>query len=280
MVILNGGEWGILSEEQKEIYDLFFNQNLAVKQIAFRRGTSREAVYKILRKIKQKYGSDYTKHRGLQKQGYGSKCKPPKQKENWRFHGLHFIINPYYFYPRFQKIRKERGNYGIVHKQFTIMLYEDSIRIQSKKGIGWLDLDKFKAIQKAENDFNDFLSYAAKTYGFEFQKEGRISIKLISSELALENSKFSEKYLETTKENTLIVRDIKGKVCFLIDQSKSVPEHEYIGQNTITNSEKIEVYIQDFLYNNPLTNSQIASRLNDTITAIDKLKDVVEKIIK
>ncbi len=120
------------------------------------------------------------------------------------------------------------------------MLYEDSIRIQSKKGTGWLDPDKFKSIQKAENDFNDFLNYAAQSYGFEFQKEGRISIKLISSELALENSKFSEKYLDTTKENTLIVRDIKGKVCFLIDQSKGVPEHEYIGQNTITNSEKIE----------------------------------------
>ena len=279
MVNLSGGEWGNLSEEQKEIYDLFFNQNLTVLQIAFRRQTTRGAVYKTLRKIKEKYGSDYTKHRGIQKKGYGSKCTPPKQKQNWRFHGLHFIIKPYYFYPRYERLRKQRGNYGIVHKQFTLMLYEDSVRIQSKQGTGWLDQDKFKAIQKAENDFNDFLNYAAKTYGFEFQKDGHISIKLISSELAKENSKFSEKYLDITNENTLIVKDIKGKVCFLIDQSTGTPEHEYIGRNTITNSEKIETYIQDFLYNNPLTNSQLASRLSDTITAIDKLREVVEKKI-
>lgn len=268
----------ILTERQALIYDMYYNQGLTQKDISIRLKISQQAISKSLKKSNKKKSSDLNNHMGLYKRDRvikGGLYKTPKNKV-WRIHALIFIIKPFYFFPRYHKIRLERGNYGINHGQFTIMLYEDSVRIQSKEGISWRHEDKYKAVLFAEQDFNDFLKYVSKIYGFNYEKEGRVSIKQVSGELALEGSEFSEEYRDITKENTLRCKDRNGKVCFIIDQSTGKPEHEYIGKNSFNNSEKFEHYLNDFLYNQPLTNSQIASRINDLTTVTENIIKIIQ----
>jgi hypothetical protein len=45
------------------------------------------------------------------------------------------VISPYYFYPRYHKIRKEKGNYGIYHKDWLVKLHPEMVELQLKEDI-------------------------------------------------------------------------------------------------------------------------------------------------
>jgi len=268
-----------LTEKQKVIYDLYFIERLSVVMIKYRLGISHPTISKQIKAIRKKLGifgvnfpqetkGGYTTTIGYQKKLIGSNTFINPQ--NWRIHGLNFVIKPYYYHKKYYQILEKVGNFGIRFSQFTVMLYKDRVRIQSGKGISWQDPDKFKAILKAEDSFNNFLTYVSRYLGFDYDKEGRIAIKLVSSELALENSDFSKAYQDQTGQSKLFVYGEDGKVYFKIDKS-NVLEHEYIGKDSFMNSERLEPYLNDMLYNQPLTNSQLTSRLGDTVTAIEKI---------
>jgi hypothetical protein len=55
-------------------------------------------------------------------------------------------------------------------------------------------------------------------------------------------------------------------------------EHEYIGRNTIDNADRLEKYINDLTYNQPLTNSQITSRLGDFLVAMEATGRAIKAI--
>lgn len=264
-----------LTKKQTQIYELYFIEKLTQKAIASRLQMTQPAVSKIIRKIRKKTGVRGKITGGLYSKGRVENITPPTHKKLWAFHALHFIVKPYYFAPRYEKIRKERGNYGITEKNFTIMLLNGCVRIQSREGVRYRHKERWEAVKQGEEDFNRFLRYAANKYGFYYEKEGRVSIKLVSSELAQEGSEIGRDYNSVAKENYLTVIGKDGKVWFLIDQS-TPNEHEFIGRHTLSNSEKVTHYLNDLLYNQPLTNSQLATRLNDVITALEKITEIIK----
>ena len=272
-VIYMAYNWQDLPAKQREIFDLFYNQNLSVAKIAARGQTTRQAVYNILNKLKKKGAVPEISTGGLQKRGMVNNKGVYKSSGSWRIEALIFMIKPYHIYPRYFKIMHERGNYSIPHKRWRIFLYKDTCRVQLMEGISFKDPDRLKAIEKAETDFNRFLYYAAHKYGFEYEKEGRVSISCKNMEIEKEDSKFAKGYIKESGEHFLQVKDLNGKVCFFVDQSKS-DEHGYKGKDAFSHSENLEPYIKDFLYNNPLNNSQITMRLNDIITALEKQKEI------
>jgi len=273
------GEKAQLTKKQQKIYDLYYKQGILQKDIALSLGITQPAVAKTIRKIKkktvvpQKITGGYI-HEGIDTQRglYGI-------SNFWRVEALSFLIKPYYLFPKYYQIMKKIGNFSIPHKQWRIFLHKDKIRVQLKEGSFFRDPDKIKAIHAAERSFDHFLRFAAEKYGFAYEKEGKVSISCNNMEIEREDSKFADSFIKKTGENFLNVRDHNGKVCFFIDRSKS-DEHGYKGKDAFSHSENLEPYLEDFLYNHPLNNSQLTSRIGDLTTVLEKMTPIIKYLME
>jgi len=263
-----------LTKRQQVIYDLYFNQKMTQKDIAYSLQITQQSVSYSIKGIQKKLSKNgFIFHTCINK-GMDAQKRISK---NWRVEALNFMIKPYYFYPRYQKMRLEIGNYSIPHKRWRIFLHKDSIRVQLKEGCFFKGEGRLKAMLEAENDFNIFLNYAANKYGFEYEKDGKVSINCTNMELERENSKFAQDYVRQTGENYMQVKDDNGKVCFFVDISKTV-EHGYKGKDAFSHSENLEPYIKDFLYNKPLNNSQLTMRMTDMVMVMEKLVNKIDEM--
>lgn len=262
-----------LTPAQFEVYHLLTDEFLTEKQIATRRGSSRQAVNRIIKKLKEK---------GLLNDVVAGGCKidPPvslKGMKNhniiikqWRYHALHFVVKPYYFFPRYHKIREERGGYGINYREWIIKLHPDMVEVQLKSGEDFADPDKWEATRKAEASFNRTLREVSEKFGFSVWKKNHVSIKLVNQELARNPSEIAN----TRNGEYLTVAGHDGKIWFKVDCSKGA-EHEYSHpERTLSDSEKIEPYFNDMLYNEPATLSQIMGTINQISQAINHLARV------
>lgn len=195
-----------------------------------------------------------------------------EKNKTWRTEAYFFMVNIYYKFPKYYKIMKERANYGIPEGLYTIMLYEDYVRIQTKKGVFFRGVTKEEAIQKGEEAFDVFLVKASEKYGFHYYKEGRASITLNSMELAEEDGKLGVNVKKITNKSFVMFKDHNNKGWLKIDISHfPIIDTEYIGRNTINNVYNLEPYLKDMTFNKPLTNSELGMRLNDVITALEKI---------
>lgn len=234
---------GVFSEKQTEIYWLYFEEDLSQKQIAQRLGITQQAVSKNIIKIKQL-------RPGCEKRDMVN----IKSSKFWRYHALHFVVTPYYFYPRYAKIRAGRGDYFLNHREWKIKLYEKKVELRLRKGFDFLDEDKFEAMQKAEDSLNRTLFEISNKYGFEYKKEGRIAIKLCKQHLAKTNSPLAK----ARKGQYMQIRGVDGKVWFLIDKSKGILEHEYVhSKRLLSDSDAVEPFLNDLLQHPGLTLSGV-----------------------
>jgi hypothetical protein len=247
----------------EEIERLYFIENLSQKAISLRLELDQSTVSRKIAKIRHK--------KGLHKK---STLVTINKGTFWRYHALHFVITPYYFYPKYTKVKESRGNYAIIEGDYKVKLHDHTIEMQLRQGIDYADEDKYIASEKAEKAFNYTLELIAHKYGFEVWKEGRASIRCVREHLARTNSPLAK----ARKGEYLAIRDHEGHVYFTIDKSKGLKEHEYIRNDRVMDdSERVEPYLNDFLYNQPLTNSQLAARLNDVVTALEKLTELIKQ---
>jgi len=252
-----------LSKDQEQVLFYLTKEFLTPTQIAYRRGTTYQAVSKLISKLRKK---GYLEG-GLKKAGRVSVRTPKHIKKMWELHALHFIIKPYYFYPRYDKIRKEKGNYGIHHREWTIMLHPDSVRIQSKEKVRFIHEDKDKAIAMTQESFNRLIYEIQNRYGFQVWKDKKANIKLVNHHLARSPSEVADS--REGKEN-LSIKGYDGKIWLLTDKSK-LAEHEYTHpENAYDDSEKIEPYLNDMLYNKPPTISDLAIENNKIMNFVLK----------
>jgi len=260
----SGGDNHKFTDVEVEVYHLLTDEYLTPKQVAIRRGVSSQSIYKIMSNLRVKGAF-------ISKGNNGLKNTPPvgmKGFKNhviitklWRYHSLHFVIKPYYFYPRYHKIRNDLGNYGVNYREWVIKLHPDMVELQLKSQEDFSSPDKWAATRKAEQSFNRTLAEISNKYGFFVWKEGKINIKLVNQELALNPSELSN----AREGDFLQIRGFDGYVWFKIDKSKG-SEHEYSHpERALGDSERVEPYLNDMLYNNPLTLSQITRVLKETV---------------
>jgi len=245
-----------LTRAQYEVFDMLTREFLIVKQIANRRGTSVQNIYKLIKKLRKKGWLNSI-------EGTGLKFQPPISMKGfkghkiitklWRYHALHFVIKPYYFYPRFHKIRTELGNYSIPYRDWTIKLHPDMVEMQLKPLIDFASPDKWEATRKAEESFNRTLRDLSNKYGFHVWKEGKANIRLVNHHLSRNPSEIAN----ARDGAYLKIKGIDGKIWFTIDKSKG-NEHEYQHpERALTDSEIIEPHFNDLLYNNPPVLSEV-----------------------
>jgi transposase len=249
-----------LTAVEEEVLHLHLAEGLTAKQIATRRGTSIRAVDYAFQRMRYKGVKISIGNRGSKKGTPIKKVRRSKNIENlWRFHGLHYVIKPYYFTKKYQNTRTTLGNSGINYGNWVFKFHSNTVEVQLKAGCDFTDADKWRSIRKAERDFNRYLHMAEQRYGFKVFKEGKCNIRLVNQHLA-----FTESDVAKAVDSEYIkIKGQDGKVWFLIDQSKGIDEHEYVHpQDAVEDSERIEPYLDDLRKNSPPTNSELGGRLD------------------
>lgn len=222
-----------LTEKQAEVLSLILNEFLNPTSISSRLQTSRQNVYQIIAKIRKKGYLSTQNFNALQKSTHVKQLSSV-----WRYHNLHFLITPFYLFPRYHKYRLDSGNYGIQFGDWVFKLHKNKVEVQSKSLVDFVDADKFKAIGKAERSFNKALVQAGNRFGFMVYKEGKANILLKRNDLAFGESDFAK----GAKENYLRVKGEDGRTWFMIDRSKGFVEHEYV-REVVPDSEALEPYL-------------------------------------
>lgn len=259
-----------LTQNEKEVLHLLTQEFFTIKQVSFRRHTSDKAVYQIVDRLVKKGYLDKQNFKALKKV---PPCHLELEKdkvvmEEWRYHDLHFVVYPFSFFPRYHKIRLERGGYGINHREWVIKLHEESVEIQLQQFQDFVDVDKYRATRKAEDSFNRVLREVSNKFGFCVFKDGRANIKLVNEQLAKNPSSVAE----ASKFSHLLIKDVfDGKVWFVIDNSKGL-EHEYTKPNRVlSDAEKVEPYFNDFKDKQPLKNSDLEFRFMQLLGVVESL---------
>lgn len=218
-----------------EIKELYFEENFTQKQIADRLEISQQRVSQVIAEIKQKEGT--SKKVGVLTQ------KPEKMGSKfWRFHALHFLIYPYYFFPRYHRTRSERGTHYFTHRDWKVNIHEDTIELVLRKGFDFAHVDKWEALQMAQESLNRALWELSNKLGFKYAKEGRIAVKLVKQHLANTNSPLAK----SQKGQYIKIKGTDGKVWLIIDKSKGIMEHEFVHTGReLSDSETIAAVLND-----------------------------------
>lgn len=254
-----------LPQTQKEILDMYVVQGMKPKDIAERRGVSFQSVYEILKKLEQKgYIFKHLNFKGCthtQPTPHQSTKKPNKI---WRYHALEFEIRPYHWTDKYHKIMKERGNQAKVLGKWRYIMYYKKLIIWLIKGKDFGDKSKHRAIMNAQEDLNELLSKLSYRLGFKWDKDNRISIRLLKHHLAYTNA--PEKDVVTEKQ-IRVVYDDNGMIRMLYDFSKGTFEREFVSRRAVDDSDQFDKYVLDFLDNDPPTNSELAKYLKVSLEA-------------
>ena len=145
------------------------------------------------------------------------------KNSDWRFHKLHILVKPYYFYPRWHKIRTEFGNYGIPFYNWTLMIHPDMIEFRLREGIDFAHPDRFQATAKAQDDLNRAIVRASNKFGFEVFKNQKCNIRIVDQHFSNTPSDVAK----ASKDDYLQIKGFDGKVFFQFDKSKGPKEMEF-----------------------------------------------------
>ncbi len=226
-----------LTEIQAEVLSYILKDFLTPPQMAKRRETSVQNIYQIIAKIRKKGYLSLENLNALKKVTH---IKEKQVKKEWSYHGLHFLIRPYYFYPRYHKYRLEKGNYGVSVGDWIFKFHKGSVEAQSKRLVEFRDVNKLLAVRKGEVSFNRALSVACNKFGFEVYKEGKANIGLKQHHLEFMNSDVAK----GSKEHYLRIRSEQRKTWFMIDMSKGSLNHEYTDE-VMPDSERLEPFFNE-----------------------------------
>lgn len=218
-----------LTITQKEIYRLLTEENLSVKAIAYRRGTSKRAVYKTIQILKKKAFLS----RGFKPyQKEGGTCEPfsvnlDKKKPLIRLHGLQLRIKIINSSKKYKNIKNKSNIFTLDGS--TIHLHKDSISIFDKNSY-------------FGNNETDSLNLASRYINKLFLRlEDRLNIIILKSDY--KNCKIVKSHYSETKNGLakdFEQKDIKlkiksiddNKTWFTIDNSFNLHEAETLHPET------------------------------------------------
>jgi len=255
-----------LSAKQRLILDLLTKEYLSVKQIALRRKTTIQAVYKTIRILKKKGILNLPKLTGFK---MGCTQPMPHQKayksfcQNLiRLHGQEFNIKILYKYPFYDQERT--SNNLIFLDNNTIRLYPHSLEIYS--GQSFYGSDAQEATSKSFEYWQTFFIQLANQLKIILVKDRKHNIKLVKSHYAETNNELARDSIEKQYLIKIIAKE-DNKIWFEIDNSLNLHEAETIHPETSKQdmAEVIVPFFNDLRENHPLNLSQLTNVLNQSL---------------
>jgi len=258
-----------LGKAEKEILKDITLDFLTFDEIVDRRQCSKEAVYKIIRRLKQKgliTGSfqsvESVESTNLSDNTFSNKMRLHAQEFNIK------IISKTNKY--FQS--KQRGN-TIQIDGNTIRLFNDSIEIYS--GQSFFEKDEQTATGRSLAYWNRFIARLEHELGVVLIKPRVQNITLVNQHYAETNSDIAKDCLDKKEKIKIITLD-DGKVWFTIDNSWNLKERECIHPETAKqDSEAVSKQLNDWRLNNPPTNSEISDNLNKASQIVIKNQELL-----
>jgi hypothetical protein len=252
-----------LTTAQKEVLHLMMVEHLSVKEIALRRGTSVQNIHQHIEKLRKKSALNQENESALK---FGGVVSTRTKKAYWRFHKLHFVMRPYYLEPRYQKYRRDLGNYGINFGEWVFIFHEDIVEMRLKENVDFVSAQKWEALSKAQASFQRTLTRAENKYGFRIVKDQKANVRIRDQHLAATGSGVAKARKDDTYVSIRGVHD--GKIYFVFDKSRGVAEHEYVHSDlAISDSEKFEPFFNSIRHH-PHYLPHESKEILDTILAV------------
>jgi hypothetical protein len=270
-----------VSPQQQEILGMLTEERMTPKQIALRRKTHLSAVYKTIKKLRNKglLGFKTIRAEGVEK------IRSTITPHQIRLHGVELNIKILWKDERYkEKIGKVTDIDGT-----TIKTYNNSIEIYLNKSFYAEDEHKStkdmleyarRLITRIENDFNIILIKARSQ-----------NIQVVNAHYAETNNEYAQELEKQGKLLKIHTTD-DGKLWFVIDNSFNLHERETLHPKTAKDdSETISAFFNDIRDKNPpimsklIENLQIISeqqrntqaQIRETATGLNTLTKWLEK---
>lgn len=243
-----------LTKSEKEVLHLISDEFLTIKQISQRRNCSIQAVYKILKKIKQKGFLDI----GLNKV---EKVESTFNQSDIRLHGQEFNIRILWQDNKYQELLNKSNTLFLDSN--TIRLYKNSIELYSGQSFYGKDVNEVE--KRSLFYWNQFLARLEHELKVSLLKSRSRNIKIVNQHWARGNSELSDNSVKN-KERVWVYAEEDGKLAFITDDSFGFREDEAVHPITSKQDRKaVDKQINDWRINNPPTISEIATSLNSLI---------------
>jgi hypothetical protein len=245
-----------LTLAEQEVLHLISDEFLTLKQISKRRQCSLQAVYKIIKKLKQKgaYGTGLNKVENIQ---------PTFNQSDIRLHGQEFNIRILFQDNKYQELLNKSNTLFIDSN--TIRLYKNSIEIYS--GNSFYGKNSNEAEKHSLEYFERLFNRLEHDLSISIKKNRARNIKIVNQHYARGNSEICDNYTQK-HERVWVYAEEDGKLCFITDDSFGFREDETIHPTTSKIDRKaIDKQINDWRLNNPPTNSELAINI-DNLTKI------------
>lgn len=211
----------VLSKTQKEILKYLTKDFLTVQQIAKRRQTSRQAVYKIIRKLKEK---------GLISRGFTfkgvDKQKGFTKKNKIRLHNIQEtikILDKSKFYLNYIKKKSNK----LETKEFTAMLTENYVNVYTTEYNSFYGDTVEQCYIKAIKFFRKAYIKIENRLRITIDKEGYLNKRWVRQHIAETNNEIAAK-ANADKERIVVHDDEDGKEAIITDNSFNLNELECI----------------------------------------------------
>lgn len=254
-----------LTATEKEVLHLIADEFLTIKQIQIRRDCSFQAVYKILRKIREKGFLDNSFNRTVPSQG--------TNPNDVRLHGQEFNIKLLSQTNKYQESLK-KSNILFLDGN-TVKLFRNSIEIHS--GNSFIGKTANEAESKSLDYFHKFFARLEHELGTIILKPRSRNIKLVNQHFARGDSEIAENCIENKNQIRVFAYE-DGKLAFITDDSFGFKEDETVHPITAKiDREAIDKQINDWRLNNPPTNSQLLETQQITANQLSQLTEIINR---
>jgi len=255
-----------LTKAEKELLFLITEQHLTLKQIQLRKDCSRQAVYKLLKSLKQKGALNLS----LQSQGT---CQPILET---RLHGQEFNIKILWQDKRYvDMLIKSNLMYLEGH---TIKLFKKSIEIYSGEGISFYGANEQEADSKSVSYWAKLFNRLEHELKIIIVKDRCRNIKEVNHHYAHTNSEICKNSIEN-KEQIRVFALEDGKLAFVTDDSFGFREDETVHPITAKEDRKnVDKQVNDWRINNPPTNSELANYVGVILKSQESLPIVLNQL--
>jgi DNA-binding CsgD family transcriptional regulator len=276
-----------LTPVEQEVLRLLREEFLTPKQVSYRRQTTHQAVYKIIKKLKKKGALSKGIKEVAQKQG-----RDMQPSNKIRLHGQEFNIKLLFQNPKYQELlSKSNLMYLGGH---TIKLFKNSVEIYAGEGISFYADTADRAFSKSIKYWTKFFKRLEWELKVILIKPRTRNIKQVNAHYSRGDSEISEKAIEEKKQIRIYAAE-DGKLAFVTDNSFGFKEDEALHPITAKpDRNAIDKQVNDWRLNNPPTNSQLAthvynvtqnqvmfdSNFKSHLQILKKLGDAVDELVK
>lgn len=246
-----------LTNAEQEVLTLLTQEFLTPKKVAIRRKCSKQAVSKIIKKLKKKglinpALKEVDKNRGT--------CQPLKRNQI-RLHGQEFNIKILYKDQRYRKLLEKSNTINIDGN--TIRLYKNSIEIYS--GQSFYADTAHKATVRSFQYWNRLFARLENDLNLILVKPRSQNIKLVNQHYAEINNELAEE-CEKKADKIRVYTTDEGKLWFVIDNSFNLHEAETQGKTSKQDmDEVVRPFFNDLRDNSPPVPSTIWNVLAQNI---------------